>query len=639
MTATDSQGISEHRFQAEVSKVLDIVIHSLYSHREIFLRELISNAADAIDKLRFRSVTEHALLGSEPDLEIRLIPDPDGKTLTIADTGVGMTRDELVKNLGTIAHSGSKQFLEALKQQGVGANGPDLIGQFGVGFYSAFIVADRVTVTSRAAGTDETWVWSSDARETFTIEPATAAVPRGTSIQLHLKDDCREYLEEWTLRDLVRKYSDFVSFPIKLQVTREEGEKDARTKTTSFETVNRASALWKRPKSEIKPADYEEFYKHITHDTEGPLDVIHFSIEGTLSYTGLVFIPRRAPFDLFDRDQKKGVRLYVKRVFIMEDCAAVLPEYLRFVRGVIDSDDLPLNVSRELLQEDRVIRAMRGTVTGKVLTALEYLAENKVDDYRTFWGIFGAVLKEGLHFDWDNRQRLAKLARYASSRGDFVSLADYVKNMKDGQDVIYYAFGTTRKAVEGSPHIEKLIKRGYEVIYMTDPIDEWAVEALAEFEGKKLVSAMKEDLDLPADTTEGDQAEDRKAKDAKFASLVDCVEDILEDHVKEVHVSTRLTESPCCLVVPEGGLHAHIERMLRAQGRDVPANKRILEINPDHPVIKKLYDLHEADPTSEQVKEWVALLYDQALLAEGSPVPDPQRFARRISALMSQASG
>ncbi len=639
MSGAETSSAQEHKFQAEVSKVLDIVIHSLYSHREIFLRELISNGADAIDKLRFRGVTEHDLIGDDKDLEIRIVPDRTARTLTISDNGVGMTQEELVKNLGTIAHSGSREFLEVLKKQGVGSNGPELIGQFGVGFYSAFIVANLVEVTSRAAGTDQAFVWKSDARERFTVEPATAPAGRGTSITLHMKDDCLEFLDEWRLRELVRKYSDFVSFPIKLEVTREVGEKDDKHPVKSTETVNRASALWKRPKSEIKPEDYVEFYKHLTHDTEAPADTVHFSIEGTLSYTGLLFIPKHAPFDMFDRDRKRGARLYVKRVFIMEDCEDVIPEYLRFVRGVIDSEDLPLNVSRELLQEDRVVKAMRKTVTAKVLAALEYMAESKAEEYRTVFGVFGAVLKEGLHFDWENKDRIAKLVRYASSREEFTSLADYVKRMKEGQDAIYYAFGASRKAVEGSPHIEALIKRGFEVLYMTDPIDEWAVESIREFEGKKLVSAMKEDLDLETEEKDGEKAEDTKAKTSRLASLIDRTEDILEDHVKEVRISTRLTDSPCCLVVPEGGLHSHIERMLRSQGRDVPEAKRILEINADHPVIKRLHILNELDPMGDRLKDLVHLLYDQALLAEGSPIADPHQFARRMSELMTQALG
>ncbi len=633
----------EHSFRAEVNQVLDIVINSLYSHREIFLRELISNAADALDKLRFKAITEPALLEGEKDLEIQLVPDGEAGTFTIIDTGIGMTHDELVQNLGTIAHSGSRGFLAAMSEQSKdsdnGGGGVDLIGQFGVGFYSAFLVADRVEVRSLAAGEGSTgWRWSSDAKGTFTVEEAPEWTTRGTEIRLHLKDDHKEFLDEWRVRELVRKYSDFVSWPILLEVTREEGEGDDKQTVTKDETINKASALWRRPRSEIKDEEYLEFYRHVAHAADEPLETLHFQIEGTTSYTALLYMPAKAPFDLFERERRQGVRLYVKRVMIMEDCKAFIPDHLRFVRGVIDSDDLPLNVSRELLQEDSTVRSIRKTVVNKILSALEKMAEKRQDDYRSFWDEFGRVVKEGLHSDFENRERLTGLVRWPSSAEEFTSLSEYVERMPDSQDAIYYAFGTSRSAVENSPHIEALKKRDIEVIYMTDPIDEWAVEGIREFEGKPLKSAMKADLDIDDEKSDEEKAE-KEANKERFEELCERAKAVLEDNVEEVRVSNRLTDSPCCLVVPEGGLHAHIERILRAQGQEMPQQKRILELNPDHPVVEKIHLMHSEDNDSAEVTDWVRLLHDQALLAEGSPIADPATFAKRMTVLMRKAMG
>lgn len=627
-TASDTP--KEFQFQAEVAKVLDIVINSLYSNREVFLRELISNAADAIDKLRFRSLTDPALLGDEKDLEIRLVPDEEAKTLTIADSGIGMTRDELVQNLGTIAHSGTARFQAAMAESG-DAGKADLIGQFGVGFYSAFIVADKVTVRTRAAGAEESHVWESDGRGAYSVGVDDDLAGRGTSITLHLKEDAGEFLQEFRLKSLVQRYSDFVSFPIKLLVTKTEGEGDEQTTTRELETVNKASALWRRPKSEITTEDYEEFYKHVTSDYEVPLETVHFKAEGTLEFSALLFVPKVAPFDLYDPASKRGVRLYVKRVFIMEDCEVLLPEYLRFVKGVIDSDDLPLNVSREMLQEDRVTRAIRTKVTTKVLDAIEGLAEDK-DDYATFWSTFGTVLKEGLHQDFQNKEKLAKLLRFASSKSELTSLAEYVERAPEDQEAIYYAIGQTKDAVRNSPHIEALRAKDIEVLYLSDTIDEWVVGALDEFEGKKLTSAMKTDLDLDPEEKAEAEKEEKELED-----LTSAVGKILDEEVSEVRLSRRLTDSPACLVTPEHGMHAHIERLMQAQGRGMPAPKRILEINPGHPIIQSLEALRAKEPGSESVGDWVRLIHDQALLAEGSPIADPQGFARRMSKLMSAA--
>jgi molecular chaperone HtpG len=619
------------RFQAEVNQLLHIVVHSLYSHKEIFLRELVSNASDAIDKLKFRALTEHDLLGEEKEFEIRIRPDRERKTITIEDTGVGMTRDELVQNLGTIAHSGTRKFLEAIREKDASRD-LSLIGEFGVGFYASYLVAEEVEVVSRAAGATEAWKWTSDAKGSFTVEPAERAA-RGTAVTLKLRDDQAEFLDEWRLRDLVERYSDYVSHPIKLEVEREKDGKKEKT----LEVINAASALWRRPKAEIKDEQYDEFYKHLTHDWERPLARTHFKVEGNNEFTGLLFVPKRPPFDLFDRNKRRGVRLFVKRVFIMDDCEELLPEYLRFVRGVIDSDDLPLNVSRELLQQAELVRTIRRHVTKKTLDLLEELAKERPADYADFWKAYGAVLKEGLHFDHENRARIAKLCRFDTTRDEgLVALADYVGRMQPGQEAIYYVIGESRKALAGSPHIERLRKKGIEVLLLTDAVDEWAVEGLREFEGKKLVSAMKADLKV------GETDEEKKAREEKAGALKPLCERfqaVLKEHVSEVRASERLEESPVCLVVPPGGLHAHMERLLRAHDREVPPAKRILELNPHHPLIAHLDALEKKEPGSAKLTEWIELLHDQALITEGSPIADPARFARGMTALLLEAAG
>ncbi len=594
---------SEHAFQAEVSQVLGIVINSLYSHREIFLRELLSNAADALDKLHFRSLTEHELLGDDRSLEIRIEIDEEGGVLVISDNGIGMTRDELVENLGTIARSGSKKFMQAVQEKGESAT-LDLIGQFGVGFYSSFLVADRVEVRSRSVDSNESWLWKSDAKSGFTIEPGEAR-GRGTEIRLHLQEEHKDYASEQRVRYLVRRYADYVGHPIRLAVKSEEGEPD-------WETINEAGALWRKPKSEIKDEEYDEFYRHVSHDWEAPLARTHFKIEGGTNFTGLVYIPKNPPFDLYDRENRRGVRLYVKRVFIMDDCEEILPVWLRFVRGIVDSDDLSLNVSRELLQEDRATKTIRKGVTKKVLDLLEKIARDEPDDYVTLWSNYGTVLKEGIHYDEDFRDRLAALARFESSKvEETTSLDAYIERMPEGQDEIYYAIGPSRNAVEGSPHIEALVKRDREVLYLTDPVDEWAIAALPEYKDKKLVSAMRADLELDPDESE-EEKKQREEKAGTLEPLIEKMKEILSDQVSEVRVSKRLTDSPVCLVVPEGGLHAHIERMLRAQQKGMPKQKRIFELNPDHPVVTKLAGLAGDGARAGELGEWVYLLYDQA---------------------------
>jgi molecular chaperone HtpG len=635
-----------HSFEADVSQVLHLVIHSLYSHKEIFLRELVSNASDALDKLRFRALTEPDLYEGDMTLAIRIHADPEHGTLTIEDNGVGMTEEELVRDLGTVARSGSRAFLEKLAQKG--QSDARLIGQFGVGFYSAYLVADRVEVVSRAAGPGQAaHRWVSEAKNTFTVGPAERAT-RGTAITLHLRKGTAneanepnesDFLEEWRLRDLITRYSDYVSHPIQLLVTKGTG---AEAKT-EYETVNRASALWRRPKAEITDEQYAEFYRHLSHaaEDEGPIARTHFKVEGTQEFAGLLYVPRDKPFELRFGMKPRGVRLYVKRVLVMDDCEDIVPEWARFVVGVVDSDDLPLNVSREILQQSSAVRTIKKQVAKHVLDALETLAGERADDYAVAWRAFGPVLKQGVASDFEYRDRLAKLLRYESTAGEgLVSLADYVKRMKDGQDAVYYAIGESRKALEGAPHLEGLRKRGYEVLLMTDPIDEWATEALRTFEGKKLVSAMRSDLKIEATD---DEKKARKADGEALGPLFDRIRTVLGARVTEVRPSDRLTDSPCCLVLAGTGPHGYVERLLREAGRDVPRTSRILELNPDHPIVQSLKVLVDRgdDPGSSgsaRIAEWIEVLYDQALVAEGAPIEDPGGFARRITSLLAAVS-
>jgi molecular chaperone HtpG len=618
-----------HSFQAEVSQVLHLVIHSLYSHKEIFLRELVSNASDALDKLRFRALTEPDLYEGDATLAIRIRADRERRTLTIEDNGIGMTEEELVRDLGTVARSGSRAFLEQLARRG--QTDARLIGQFGVGFYSAYLVADRVEVVSRAAGPGQTGHrWVSEAKDTFTVAPDDRAA-RGTSITLHLHEDQKEFLDEWRLRDLVKRYSDYVSHPIQLQVTKGSGA-DAKTE---YETINRANALWQRPRAEITDEQYDEFYRHLAHSAEGekPLARSHFKVEGTQEFAGLLYIPRDKPFELRFGMKHRGVRLYVKRVLVMDDCEEIVPEWLRFIVGVIDSDDLPLNVSREILQHSSAVRTIKKQLVKHALDALEGLAAERPDDYVTAWRAFGALVKQGVGSDLEYRDRLARLLRYESTASDGLhSLAEYVKRMKDGQEAIYYVIGESRKALEGAPHLEGLRKRGYEVLLMTDPIDEWATESLGTFEGKRLLSAMRADLKIDA-TDEEKKA--RQAESEALRPLFERFRAVLGDRVTEVRTSDRLTDSPCCLVLASAGPHGYVERLLREAGRDLPKSSRILELNPEHGIVRSLKaQLERGDADPARVADWIEVLYDQALVAEGAPIADPGGFARRITHLL-----
>ncbi len=614
-------------FQAEVSRVLHLVVHSLYTNKEIFLRELVSNAADALDKLRFRALTEDAAkasLEALPRLTIRIAADKEAGTLTLDDSGIGMTEDELTQNLGTIAHSGSRALLESLANDAK-AGAPALIGQFGVGFYSAFLVADRVEVESRAPGSDRASHWVSTGEEGFELSTLAAGQgpERGTIIRLHLKESEREYLEPWRLRSLIEKYSDYVGHPIELVEPGKEPQ-----------TINRAVALWRRNKSEITDEQYAEFYKHVAHDLEAPLARTHFTIEGNQEFTALLYLPRKAPFELRTGARAKGVQLFVRRVFIMDDCEALLPQFLRFVRGVVDSDDLPLNVSRESLQDSAVAQAIRRQLTKKVLDLLDTTAADDKEAYATFYEACGSVLKEGVALDHLNRDRIAPLLRYASSHGEATSLPDYVGRMKEGQPAIYFLLGQSQKAAEGSPHVEAIRSRGYEILYMTDPVDEWVVDSLRTFDGKKLVSAMQSDLELPETTEEKDKQEKQKTE---LSSVVAALGKMLGERVKEVRVSSRLVDSPACLVTSPGGVHPFVERVLRERGQAPPAEKRVLEVNPDHAVITGMKAALDRSPDDPMVPELAELLYDQAVVAEGGTPEDPAAFTRRLTMLMSRA--
>ncbi len=627
--------MGEHAFQAEVGRVLSLVIHSLYSNKDIFLRELVSNASDALDKLRFRAITEPELLEGEPSLVVRLRPEPDRGVLVVEDTGVGMTEAELALNLGTVARSGSQSFLQKLEE--AQKKDVSLIGQFGVGFYSAYLVADRVEVVSRAAGTKEAWRWSSTGKDTFTVEPAERA-SRGTAIELHLKEDQKHLLDPWTLRDLVRRYSDYIAYPIELVTPAKDDAAEgaeAADGATKTETINQASALWQRPPAEITAEQYDELYRHVTHDFEGPLARTHFRVEGSLEFVGLLWIPKHAPFDLDDPRERKGVQLFVKRVLIMDDCDAILPQWLRFVRGVVDSEDLPLNVSRELLQESSVLRAIKKQTTKRVVDLLEEVAKDKPEDYRTLWSAFGRVLKEGLVVDAEFKERVAKLTRWPSTRGEeLVSLDAYVAAMKEGQPAIYYVTGESTKVLEASPYLEALRARGYEVLLMTDAVDTWAAESLATFGGKKLVSAMRADVELPATEEETKKAE---AASKELAPLLEAAKKALEGKIREVRFSTRLRESPACLVLANDAIPAHLQKILQRAGKDVARGRRDLELNPEHSIVAKLGALASANADDPHLPEWLVVLYEQSLLAEGSPLDDPTGFVKRLTSLLSAA--
>ena len=634
-TQTEPQTLA---FQTEVKQLLQLMIHSLYSNREIFLRELISNASDAIDKLRFEALAHPALNESDTDFKIRIAINKEKGTITIADNGIGMTRDEVVSNIGTIAKSGTKEFFAKLT--GDQQKDANLIGQFGVGFYSAFIVSDRVELRTRAGGhaSGEGVLWSSTGDGEFTLATLDKAA-RGTEVTLHLKEDAKEFLDDYRLKSIIRKYSDHIQMPIAMKKTEWDKDKQAEVEKDEEETVNKASALWARAKSDITETEYEEFYKHVSHDWEKPLAWTHARVEGRHEYTELLYLPGKAPFDLFDRETKHGVKLYVRRVFIMDDAEHLLPRYLRFVKGVIDSNDLPLNVSREILQESKDVEAIKSGSVKKILGLLEDLANSddaaQKEKYTTFWGAFGRVFKEGLGEDFANRERLLKLIRVASTHNSddaqSVSLTDYVSRMKHGQDKIYYVTADNFAAASNSPHLEVFKKKGVEVLILTEPVDEWWLGQVEEFDGKKLQSVAKGDLDLGVFADETEKKEQEKVAD-ELKPLVERIKAALGDKVKEVRVTHRLVDSPACLVVDENELSGNLERMLKAAGQKVPSSKPILEINPAHAVIEKLKASGDGD-----FADWASLLFDQSVLAEGGQLENPADFVRRMNALMLKA--
>ncbi|WP_374347967.1 molecular chaperone HtpG [Chitinimonas sp.] len=617
-------------FQAETKQLLQLMIHSLYSNKEIFLRELVSNASDACDKLKFESLNNDALYEKDGDVRIEIAFDKDARTITIRDNGIGMTRDEVIANIGTIARSGTKEFFSKLS--GDAQKDANLIGQFGVGFYSAFIVADRVTLTTRRAGTTEAVRWESEGAGEFTLEDVQKE-GRGTEIVLHLKDGEDEFLDDYRLKSIIRRYSDHITLPIKMKKGNSYGENGEIIVSDEMETVNKANAMWTRPKSEISDDDYKAFYKHASHDWEEPLAWSHARVEGRQEYTELLYVPKRAPFDLYDRERRHGVKLFVRRVFIMEDAEKLLPQYLRFVRGVIDSNDLPLNVSREILQHSKDIDAIKAGCVKKVLGLLEDIAENRADDYAAFWKEFGKVMKEGVGEDFANKERIAGLLRFATTATDSeeqtVSLKDYVARMKDGQDKIYYVTAETFAAAKHSPHLEIFRKKGIEVLLLSDRVDEWLASSLTEFDGKPLASVAKGGLDLGKLEDEAEKKE-QETKAADFKDLVDKVKTTLGDKVQDVRITHRLTDSPACLVADEHAMSGNLERLLKSAGQHVPGSKPILEINPDHVLVGKL----KAELAGERFDDWSHILFDQALLAEGGTLDDPAGFVKRLNGLM-----
>ncbi|KPV39277.1 heat-shock protein Hsp90 [Thiohalorhabdus denitrificans] len=603
------------------------MVHALYSHREIFLRELISNASDAIDKLRFEGLKNEELFEGQKEGRIRLVPDSEAGTLTIIDNGIGMDRDEVVENLGTIAHSGSRAFVDRLT--GDEDQDVELIGQFGVGFYSAFMVADRVEVTTRRAGVDTSLGvrWESDGTGSYTVETIERA-ELGTAITLHLKDDAREFLEEAELRRVVKTYSDHIPYPVVLEGG--EGE----------ETLNEASALWARPRNEISEEEYRNFYAHVAHGDTDPLTWLHFHAEGTTEYTALLYLPSQPPLDLWQPEARHGVRLYVRRVFITDQARDLLPTYLRFLRGVVDAPDLPLNVSREMLQSDQQVARIRKGVVKRVLKRLADMAENEPDRYRKFWDNFGAVLKEGIPEDSANQDELAGLLRFHTSKrpDEWVSLADYKAAMRDEQKAIYYLTGDDLETLKNSPQLEVFKKKGVEVLLLTDPVDEWVVMHLSEYDGTPLTSVAHGDLDLgELESEEEKQVEE--ATEADYGSLVGTLKDRLGEAVSDVRLSHRLTDSPSCIVAGENALGEHMERLLKAANQPVPESQPILEVNPDHPLVQTMKEIHGTDPADKRLGEWGWLLLDQARLAQGAPLPDPAATARRLSEVMNDLAG
>ena len=635
-------------FKTEVQQLLNLVIHSLYSNKDIFLRELISNGSDAIDRLSFEALSNKELIKDDPEFRIKLFVDNEAKTLRIEDNGIGMTRDELEKNIGTIAHSGTRRFMEELKKGKAKAN-PELIGQFGVGFYSAFMVADNVILKTRPATGNESWTWESSGDGTYEISEG-GRDKRGTEITLHLNESSRDYIVEFRLRQIIKKYSDFVEYPVVMDIIRDETPMDDEGKpkegaekqtTVTEETLNSMKAIWMRPKSEVKKEEYNEFYKHVSHDYTDPLKTIHYSAEGKIEFKALLYLPAKAPFDMFQQEgTKHGIHLYVKRIFIMDNCEALLPRYLRFAKGVVESNDLPLNVSREILQEDVIIKKIEKSVTTKILSELKSMMKKSEEDYLNFYREFGKVLKEGIEVDPTNKDKIKDLLLFESSRtepGRYVSFKEYTERMALDQKEIYYITGTSRSAVENSPHLEVFKKKEIEVLFMTEPVDEFILSSFGEYDEKSLKSIAQGDIDLGTEEENKIADEQKKEASGKYKKLIKKVQDSLKDEVKEVRLSDRLTDSASCLVTDDGDMNPQMERIFAAMNQQVPETKRILELNPGHPVIETMNDLFTADKKNPKLADYSELLYDQALLTEGIAIKDPARFARLVTGLMVQA--
>ncbi len=639
------------QFETEIQQLLDLIIHSLYSHKEIFLRELISNASDAMDKLKFKSQTDQAILGDDAELKIRIETDEKERTITIFDNGIGMTHDELIENLGTIAKSGTKGFVEALSAKDKGDSSMDLIGQFGVGFYSSFMVAERVVLTSRAAESDSAWRWESKGDGSYTIEECEQA-ERGTKVILYLREasenEDQDYTKEWVVRSTVKKYSDFVTYPIEMDIERQETPKDDEgkpiegaeaIKKVETETLNSMKPLWNKRKSEVEDDEYKEFYKHLAHDWTDPLDIIHLNAEGILEYNALMFIPGQAPFDLFTPENKSGMQLYVRNIFIMDNCEELLPVYLRFVKGVVDSADISLNVSREILQQDRIVGKIKKNLVKKVLERLATMLEKERETYIKFWSVFGQVVKEGLHSDFENREAISDLLLCASTTGDeLTTLQEYVDRMPADQKEIYYITGEDRDTLMASPHLEVFKDKGFEVLLLTDPVDEWVIQGLNEYKEKSLKSVVKGDVDLQSEDEKKDSEEQVKKVADEYSELIKYIKTSLgEEKVADVRISQRLTGSPVCLVAGEHDMSASMERILKAANQPVPPNKRVLEINANHELLLKMRELYSNKGESDLLQEFSELLYDQALLTEGSKVVSPETFCNRLTSLMIKA--
>lgn len=622
-------------FQAEARQLLQLVVHSIYSNKDVFLRELISNASDALDKLRLATLVDKDLVADTDDLHVAIEVDRDARTLTVRDNGIGMTRDEVVQLIGTIAKSGTAELLRKLRESADSHASQDLIGQFGVGFYAAFMVADRVTLLTRKAGETGGTRWESTGEGTYSIESVDEA-PQGTTVTLHLKavdteDNLHDYSAEWTVREIVKRYSDFIAWPIRMSV--ERPGTDGEAATSEVQTLNSMKALWARPRDEVDAAEYNEFYKHVSHDWADPLEVVHMKGEGTFEYEALLFLPSHAPLDLFSPQGRRGVQLYVKRVFIMDDCEALVPTYLRFVKGVVDAHDLSLNISREILQQDRQIQIVRRRLVKKILATAKDLKANHAERYRTFWTEFGAVVKEGLIDDTDNRDTLLGLLSVASTHdpAEPTDLAGYVARMKDGQSDIWYATGESRAAIENSPHLEAFRAKGHEVLLLTDQVDEVWVERVGAYDGRPLRSIAKGEIDLDTDEEKQQAEAEREQQRQEFAALLDWLGTTLTDSVREVRLSSRLTTSPACVVGDAHDLTPTLEKMYRAMGHEVPPTKRILEINPGHPLVSGLRKAHEQGGDQATLTETAELLYGLAVLAEGGELTDPARFTRTLA--------